>query len=133
MKGRTILIVDAVVNLVLGLLLLMVVPFPERLPRFFGVPVPAQPFYPSLLGGVLVGIGIALLLECRRRGRPGLVGLGLGGAIAINLCGGILLIGWLIAGDLDLPPRGQAFLWAIAVILVVVSSVEWAVHTGSRS
>jgi hypothetical protein len=47
-------------------------------------------FYPNALGGVLSGIGIALLIEAFREPN-GLVGLGLGGAIAINLCDGFTL------------------------------------------
>lgn len=55
-----------------------------------GMPVAAKPFYASIFGGVLFGIGIALLME-RSRETTGLSGLGLGGAIAINLCGGFVL------------------------------------------
>jgi hypothetical protein len=73
-----------------------------------------------LLGGVLIGIGIALLIE-RSRGRSG---LGLAGAISINLCAGLVLAGWLLFGSLDLPLRGQLFLWLLVVLLVGISGVE---------
>jgi hypothetical protein len=73
---------------------------------------------------VLIGIGIALALESRRKdpGQP--VGLGLGGAIAINLSGGIVLLGWLLFGKLGLPVRGSVFLWFVAILLVAISTVE---------
>jgi hypothetical protein len=66
-----------------------------------GVTIVANSFYPNLLGAVLIGIGIALTIEyCSKQG--GMVGLGLGGAVAINLSGGLVLILWLIFGDLIL-------------------------------
>jgi len=58
----------------------------------------------------------------------GMVGLGLGGAIAINLSGGLVLILWLIFGDLNIPFRGHFFLWSLAIILVVISSIELFIH-----
>jgi hypothetical protein len=128
MKNRLILIVDAIINFALGVLLLLTIPFSDQIANFLGVPKIEHAFYPSLFGSVLVGIGIALLIEGFRERPQQMVGLGLGGAIAINLCGGILLTGWLLLGNLQLPLRGQIFLWVIAVVLVLVSSVEWMVY-----
>ena len=42
---------------------------------------------------VVFGIGLAMLIECYRKSSR-FVGLGLGGAIAINLCGGFVLAVW---------------------------------------
>jgi hypothetical protein len=126
--SKAILTVDAAINLVLGLLLLT---FSPQVVRLLGVPSAEQSFYPNILGGVLFGIGIALLIECFR-GSGSLVGLGLGGAIAINLCGGLVLTAWLILGELSIPTGGRVFLWALAVILVVVSSIELLVHVKGR-
>ena len=122
--SKAILIVDAAINLILGFLLLI---FSPQVVRLLGAPAVEHSFYPNILGGVLFGIGIALLIECFR-GSGRLVGLGLGGAIAINLCGGLVLIAWLIFGELGIPTGGRVFLWALAVILVVVSSIELLVH-----
>lgn len=83
------------------------------------------------MGGVLVGIGIALLIECFR-GPSGLGGLGLGGAIAINLCGGLVLAAWLILGKLSIPLRGKVFLWALVFILLFISVVELFVHLNKK-
>ena len=125
MRVSKVLLVDAVINLVLGFLLLMLIPFPNQVTRLLGVPSVKQAFYPSIMGGIFIGIAIALFIEAFREKPRGLVGLGLGGAIAINLCGGLVLMGWLIFGRLELPIHGQVFLWVIAVTLVVISSVEW--------
>ena len=126
--SKAILIVDAAINLILGFLLLI---FSPQVVQLLGVPPAEQGFYPNILGGVLFGIGIALLIECFR-GSGRLVGLGLGGAIAINLCGGLVLTAWLIFGKLSIPTGGRVFLWALAVILVVVSSIELLVHVKGR-
>jgi hypothetical protein len=126
--SKAILIVDAAINLILGFLLLI---FSPQVVQLLGVPPVEQSFYPNILGGVLFGIGIALLIECFR-GSGRLVGLGLGGAIAINLCGGLVLTAWLIFGELSIPTGGRVFLWALAVILVVVSSIELLVHVKGR-
>lgn len=86
----------------------------------------------SIFGGVLVGIGIALLIEDLRK-PDGMVGLGLGGAIAINLCGCVVLAVWLASGKLAIPVRGQVVLWALVVILLVLSGIELLVHRKSRT
>ena len=57
-----------------------------------------------------------------------MVGFGLGGAVAINLSGGLVLISWLILGDLNIPFRGYFFLWSLAIILVVISLIEVLIH-----
>ena len=129
MRVSRVLVLDAVINLILGSLLLMLIPFPGQVTRLLGVPPAKQAFYPSIMGGVFIGIALALLIEAFRKRPHGLVGLGLGGAIAINLCGGFALMGWLIFGRLGIPTHGQFFLWTIAVTLLVISSVEAVVHS----
>jgi hypothetical protein len=62
-------------------------------------------FYPNVLG-VLSDIGIALLIKAFRKPND-LVGLGLGDAIAINLCGGFTLAARLIFSVLDIPVGGR--------------------------
>lgn len=120
--------IDAAVNFILGILLLLLIPFPEQVPQLLGVPKIEQLFYPSIMGGVLIGVGIALLIESCREEDQQLVGLGLGGAVAINLSGGTVLIGWLIFGNLALPIRGFIFLWLIAIFLVLISGIELLLH-----
>jgi len=126
MQSSKVLKIDAAVNFILGILLLLLIPFPEQVSQFLGLPKIRQIFYPSIMGGVFIGIGIALLIESYREESQQLVGLGLGGAIAINLCG--VLMGWIIFGNLELPIRGFIFLWIIAIILMVVSGMELMIH-----
>jgi hypothetical protein len=113
---RPLLIIDSIINLVLGALLIF---FPSALVDALGVPTADSAFYPSILGAILFGIGVALLIQ-RSIG----CGLGLGGAVSINLCGGINLGLWLVFGDLGLPFRGRALLWGLVVILVGISAFE---------
>jgi len=126
MKRSILLTIDGIINLVLGMLLMI---FPAPLVAALGIPA-APAFYPSILGGVLFGIGIALFLERGTQRTQG-SGLGLIGAVAINLCGGLVLAAWLIFGELGLPLRGLIFLWLLAVLLVVISSVELLVRFGN--
>jgi len=130
MRPSKILLVDAVINLILGILLAI---FPKSVVEALGVPTTDATFYPSILGAVLIGIGVALVIEYRRK-PSGPAGLGLYGAIAINLCGAAFLVGWLLSGKLEIPLRGQAFLWGLAVVLIVISVVElvFSRHTGKR-
>lgn len=120
MKGTFLLKTDAAINLILGILLMA---FPLRLVKALGLPIVYPTFYASILGGVLFGIGLALLIECYRKSN-GLTGLGLAGAIAINLCGGFILAIWLLFGNLNLPMRGQILLWCLVLLLVALSLVE---------
>jgi ABC-type Mn2+/Zn2+ transport system permease subunit len=89
MSSPALLTVDATINLALGVLLAV---FPARLVSALGIPGADVAFYPSILGAVLFGIGIALFIE--RSGRSS--GLGLAGAISINLSAGLALAAWLV-------------------------------------
>jgi hypothetical protein len=120
MSRSPLLIVDGSLNLMFGVLLLV---FPRWLVDVLGIPAAEVAFYASVLGGVLVGIGIALLIECvRRQTRP--AGLGLAGAMAINVCVGLTLAGWLVFGRLDIPTRGYAVLWIVVALALGISIVE---------
>jgi hypothetical protein len=116
---RLLLLIDAIINLLLGVLLIF---FPSAIVDALGVPTVASSFYPSILGAILFGIGVALLAQ---RGIGG--GLGLYGAIAINICGGLVLGFWLVFGDLELPFRGLVFLWTLLFVLVGISTIELSV------
>ena len=119
----TLLKVDAVINYALGILCILYSFVAEPI----GVPIVENSFYPNILGAVLIGIGIALTIEYYRK-KEGMVGLGLAGAIAINLSGGFVLILWLIFGDLTIPLRGHLFLGLLAIILVGISLCELIIH-----
>ena len=118
MTNMKLLELDGVGNVLLGLPLLL---FPELVSEFLGLPTSGETLYPAILGAVFVGIGVALLLE---RFKPSLGGLGLGGAMSINLIFGLVLAGWLVLSGVGLPPRGVLALSILAVILVGISVAE---------
>ena len=120
---RSVLLIDAVINILLGFLLGF---FPEKIIRFLGLPLVSNPFYASILGGVLFGIGIALLIE-RSQKLIRATGLGLAGAMAINLSGGFVLGLWLCCGDLDLPMHGRVIMWSLVIILILISLLEFII------
>jgi hypothetical protein len=130
MKPRKLtLLIDFIINLILGVLLLA---YSNKLAEYLGVPKAESSFYPNILGGVFVGIALALLIEFFNKYDRITSGLGLLGAIVINLCGGIILIIWLLFGDLGLPLRGSVFLWILAFVLIVLSSIELINHYKAR-
>ena len=120
MKGKILLLIDAIINLILGVLLVL---YSQDLATFFGVPYTSNYFYPTLLGAIFIGITIALFVEFFRKTET-IVGLGLGGAVAINVCGGSTLAIWLLFGNLQIPTKGQIFLWELVILLVGISSIE---------
>jgi hypothetical protein len=101
----------------------MLLLFPIGLVNLLGLPGIEGLFYAQILGGVLTGIGIALFMERFRKPRR-LVGLGLGGAISINLCGGFVLLVWLIFGNWHFSTYGNLFLWILVAILLGLSLFE---------
>jgi hypothetical protein len=124
MKRPFLLKADAAVNLILGILLMA---FPTGVVKTLGIPIEVPAFYATILGGVLFGIGLALLMECYWKSSR-FSGLGLGGAIAINVCGGGVLAIWLLSGALTLPLRGRILLWFLVLLLIGLSLLEGFAH-----
>lgn len=120
LKNKILLSTDCIVNILLGILLLS---FPMGLVEVLGLPKPATNFYPSILGAVLFGIGLALFIELTGY-HMNFRGLGFGGAIIINLVGSIVLICWLVFGSLSIPFKGQIVLWSVAIIVFVIGIAE---------
>ena len=119
-RHKTFLLIDGFINMILGIILLS---FPIGVAGFLGIPQPPSNFYPTILGGVIFGIGIALLIEAYGQPR-GVRGLGLGGAIVINICGACILALWLVFEPLDLPMRGFIILWVVAVVVLGIGILE---------
>jgi hypothetical protein len=126
---QKVLLVDAIINYILGILLII---YPTQLIRFLGIPEATHPFYPSVLGAVLCGIGLALIIEYQRT-PSGAVGLGLAGAVAINICGALILAVLLLRGSLFMPVQGHLFLWLLVVVLVGISLVELLMYAKRRT
>jgi hypothetical protein len=91
-------------------------------PRLFGLPPSAGAFWPRLLAAVLVGIGLATVLQATIT--PGR-GLGLAGLMAINLVAAAVVTGQLVMGGIT-TRRGKATLWALVATLTGISLVELA-------
>ncbi|NOQ97274.1 MAG: hypothetical protein GQ561_03840, partial [Calditrichae bacterium] len=114
-KNRRFLIfLDGIINLLIGLILLL---FPWGMGNWLGLPVSNTFFYPTLLGSVIFGIGLALMLEWKGASEK-YRGLGLGGAIMINFIGGGVLLLWLLLVPLQLPMRGMIILWIVALAVL---------------
>lgn len=114
---KKLLLFDASINLALGALLIN---YPQWLVGKLGLPSLDSPFYASILGGVLIGIGVALLIAARGSTR----GLGIEGAVAINFCGGAVLFGWLVAAPSQFSAAGKLFLWSVAVAVIGIGVIE---------
>jgi hypothetical protein len=119
-KSKILLLIDSIVNLLVGILLLL---FPLGMAQLLGVPPPNINFYPTILGAVIFGIGIAFLLEIYGEPR-GILGLGLAGAIAINFCAAGVLTLWLISTPLNLSLRGYIILWTTAIVVLAIGFFE---------
>ena len=123
------LTIDGLANLLFGLFLLA---SPRSFFEALGLPWTNRSLYATILGGVLIGIGFALMLESRRPG--GLVGLGLGGAVAINLTAGLVIAGWLLLSGADGGSGvGRIVLWFLVLFLVGLSSAEIVSYRRSNS
>ena len=109
---------DAMLNVLIGTVL---AGFPRNLIVLLGLPLVRHEFYARVLGAVLIGIGLALLVELWRPS----AGLGLPGAIAINLCAAAMLVALLLLRS-DVNRRGQTVLWGVVAILVCLSIAELA-------
>jgi hypothetical protein len=120
LKHKILLFVDGIINLLLGVFLLL---FPFGIVELLALPITSTKFYPSILGAVLCGIGIALFVEFFGFSKQ-IRGLGLGGAIAINLIGALVLVLWLLFGSLSIPLKGQIILWVVGIVVLVIALFE---------
>ena len=121
------LLIDCLINLLLGILLLL---FPFGIIELLGLPKSNTYFYSSILGAIILGIGLALLLELVGYSKN-TRGLGLGGAILINLTGAIVLFYWLLFGSLTIPLKGQIILWIVVIIVFFIGITELIASLGT--
>jgi hypothetical protein len=128
MNKKITLLIDALINLILGVLLLS---FNPSLCGFLGVPYSELHFYPNILGAVFIGITIALVIEAYKKPESSHTGLGLTGAVCINISGGTVLLLWLIFGNLIIPLQGLVLLWALASALFIISITELFLGRGT--
>lgn len=112
--------IEFILKLSVGLSLMLI---PRLLARVFGLPPAESPFWPRVLGGVLVGIAAAAFVEVKLKAGSG---LGIGGAIAINLATVLIVVSLLILGQVGPARRGRAALWLAAGALMTLALVEIA-------
>jgi hypothetical protein len=123
MKESVLLTVDGALKLLAGILLII---FPKGLAHFLGLPMPATWLYSMVLGGVLVGIGGALVMQ-QLMDRP-IAARGIELPIVMNFAGAGALIGALVARHLDLPLNGDIFLWIVVVAVLIMGAGEIILH-----
>jgi hypothetical protein len=117
MNRSKLLFVDGIVNVLLGILLIL---FPLGIDHFLRLPYTSTYFYTTIFGAVLVGIGIALFIECKTPS----AGLGLIGAIIINICGTTALLLSLFFYKPSIPIIGLLILIVIAIIVFLLALLE---------
>ena len=82
-----------------------------------GLPGTNQYFYPRLLGAALLGVGGAIIIE---RMGPNSLGLGAGGALAVDIAAATTLALQLIAGRTGMAVRGRILLWLVVLVLAIL-------------
>ena len=112
--------IEFIVKLAVGVCLMLA---PRLLARAFGLPPADSPFWPRVLGGVLIGLAAAAFVEVKLNAGTALV---LGGAIAINLATVTTVASLLILGQATPARRGRAVLWLVAGALMTLALVEIA-------
>jgi hypothetical protein len=122
------LLIDAFINPALGAMLLFI---PHVSIELFGLPQTNTYFYASILGAVLLGIGIALLIE--RFCAPRLRGLGPAGAISINFVAAGAVAIWLLADPFEMPFRGYLVLWIVVALVIGTGIAELIIESRQRS
>lgn len=119
-KHQTLLTIDGIANVILGLILLL---YPFGADKLLGLPQSDSNFYPTILGSIILGIGFALLAE-RYGFHKNIRGLGLAGAIILNYCGGFTLLTWLLFFPLNIPLHGYIILWIVATVVLLIGIIE---------
>ena len=103
-----------------GLLLVLA---PVRLAALLGLPSATAAFWPRLLGGLLLGLTAAMLVQGLF---PNVRTLTPAGLIAINVTTGIVLAGLLMLAKAATTRRGRLLLWALVLALAALVSFEIA-------
>lgn len=91
--------------------------------RLLGLPSGDSSFWPRLLGGVLIGLAGALYLEGATTGSKG---LGMGGAVLINLAAAGAVAGHVALNRATGTARGRLVLWLLVALLFLLSLIEIA-------
>lgn len=120
-EDKILLLIDGIVNLAVGLVLLC---YPLGIGDYLELPKSDNNFYPVILGALILSIGIALFVE-RKYCEKGIRGLGIEGAIIINIITSSALIIFLIFGRLNLSIVGSIILWFVGILVFTIGVVEF--------
>ncbi len=118
MSTAQLLVLEALSKAGVGVALLLI---PGTLTRVLGLWRTDAGFWPRMVGALLLGIGIACALQDYL---PARIGLGLAGAIAVNMSGAMTLLGLLVVGAAAPTLRGRIVLWASFAALVILALFE---------
>jgi hypothetical protein len=111
---------ELVLKLAGGLVLLFV---PLTSIKVLGLPRSETPFWPRLLGAVLIALALSTYMDASARlGR----GLSLGGSFVINVTVGLVLASMLYLKQGSQTKRGRIILWLLTAFLLTLAAVELA-------
>jgi hypothetical protein len=105
---------------------------PNTATRIFGLPLAGSAFWPRLVGGLFLGIGMAVIATDQGwttlTTEKGVLatGMGLGAFVAVNLTLAFVLMSMLVAGNAAPTRRGTWFLWMLAILLALLGFVQIA-------
>lgn len=117
---QQVLWIETLVKLAGGLVLSLA---PLTAIRVLGLSRTDSSFWPRLLGALLIGLAGAAFLEGRY---PGSHGLGVGGAVIVNLAGAAMLATLLALKVAAPSTRGRMVLWTLVALLLILSLLEIA-------
>ena len=113
-----ILILDALIKFMWGMGLVL---SSGRLFATVGLPSGEPRFYVRLLGSLLIGIGLALMVEAMPTGWRG---LGAGGAAVVNFVAAVILAVLLIGRPGGTNAMGRRLLWIMAGSTLAFGALE---------
>ncbi len=124
MTASNLLSLEVLVHAGLALLLLAV---PGLLIRTLGWPPEPMRFWPRLLGAMQAAIALGIVTTLMRWSHDGMsAGIGLAGAIVINLTMAFALFSMLFLGPYAPTRRGRFVIGVLAGILLLLALVEIA-------
>jgi hypothetical protein len=106
-----------------GALALVLILAPKSMIAALGLPRTEATFWPRLLGAVFAGMAAAAYIEGHFKVQSG---LGLGGAVAVNITTAFAILTGLVVGGLDVPRRGRLLLWLCSGALILLALFELA-------
>lgn len=120
-EDKILLVIDSMVNIVIGIILLC---FPLGIGDYLELPKSNNNFFPTILGAIILGIGIALFIEYKYFEKTKR-GLGIEGAIIINIIASSALIIFLVFGNLNISLLGSVILWFVGILVFIIGLVEY--------